>query len=227
VTLGFSRRFLLVLTAVFAFAPPALAAIPASEPDDMALGSAKAPVQVIEYASASCPHCARFNNDVFPAFKKKYIDTGKVHYVFREYFTEPVQVAGTGFLLARCVPPGKYFQVLDDFFHGQAKMYETGDLKGLVVSAGKNAGMTEEQTLACFDNKPAADAMNARVLRHANEGVESTPTFIINGTKLADLDHEVALADLDTAVEPLLKAKAASKAKAGPKSRSSSKSGRR
>ena len=200
-----SRRFLLTLTAAVALATPALAAFPASEPDDMAMGSAKAPVEVIEYASASCPHCARFNNDVFPDFKKKYVDTGKVRYVFREFFTEPVQVAAAGFLLARCAPKGKYFPVLDDFFHGQAKMYETGDLKSLVLSAGKNAGMTDEQSLACFDDKAAADALNERVRRHAMEGVDSTPTFVINGTKLGDLDHETTLADLDAAIEPLLK----------------------
>ena len=218
-TSGSSRRFLLVLTAALALASPALAAIPASEPDDMAMGSPKAPVQVIEYASASCPHCARFNNDVFPAFKAKYVDTGKVRYVFREFFTEPVQVAAAGFLLARCAPSGKYFQVLDDFFHGQAKMYETGDLKTLVLSAGKNAGMTDEKTLACFDDKAAADALNERVQRHAADGVNSTPTFVINGAKMADLDHEATLADLDNAVGPLLNAKPAARAKSATKPR--------
>jgi len=205
VTKRLRRRTLLILTAALALAAPALAAIPASEPDDMVMGAAKAPVTVIEYASASCPHCARFNNDVFPAFKKKYIDTGKVHYVFREFLTDPAQVAGAGFLLARCAPKGKYFQVLDDFFHGQAKMYETGDLKALVLSAGKNAGMTEDQALACFNDEAAAKALNERVARHSNDGVNSTPTFVINGTKLADLDHEATLADLDAAIEPLLK----------------------
>ena len=199
------RRALLILTAALALASPALAAIPPSEPDDMTMGSAKAPVTVIEYASASCPHCARFNNNVFPAFKKKYVDTGKVHYVFREFLTEPVQVAGAGFLLARCAPKGKYFQVLDDFFQGQAKMYETGDVKSLLLSSGKNAGLTEAQVMACFQDEAAAKALNDRVTRHNADGVDSTPTFVINGTKLADLDHEATLADLDTAIAPLLK----------------------
>ena len=200
-----SRRLFLILTAAVALASPALAAFPASEPDDMAMGNPKAPVTVIEYASASCPHCARFNNNVFPDFKKKYLDTGKVHYVFREFLTEPVQVAGAGFLLARCAPKDRYFQVLDDFFHGQAKMYETGDIKSLLLSAGKNAGMSEDQVMACFKDEAAAKALNERVMRHANEGVDSTPTFVINGTKLADLDHEAVLADLDAAIQPLLK----------------------
>ena len=199
------RRALLILAAALALASPALAAIPASEPDDMTMGSPKAPVTVIEYASASCPHCARFNNNVFPAFKKKYVDTGKVRYVFREFLTEPVQVAGAGFLLARCAPKAEYFQVLDAFFQGQAKMYETGDVKSLILSAGKTAGMTEDNVMACFKDDVAAKALNERVTRHANDGVDSTPTFVINGTKLGDLDHEATLADLDAAIEPLLK----------------------
>ena len=199
------RGALLILTAALALAAPALAAIPASEPDDMVMGSPKAKVTLIEYASASCPHCARFNNDVFPALKKKYVDTGKVHYIFREFLTEPAQVAAAGFLMARCAPSGKYFTVLDDFFHGQAKMYETGDLKALVLSVGKTAGMTEDQTMACFKDEAAAKALNERVLRHSQEGVDSTPTFVVNGAKLPDLDHEVTLADLDAAIEPLLK----------------------
>src|SRR5271170_7604643 len=80
--------------------------------DDMSLGNPTAKVTVIEYASASCPHCARFNNDVFPAFKTKYIDSGRIHYVFREFLTPPVEVAAAGFLTARCAGKDKYFSVL-------------------------------------------------------------------------------------------------------------------
>jgi len=209
-------------------AGPTLAAATAPASDDMSLGRANAPVTVVEYASASCPHCARFNNDVFPDFRKKYIDTGKVHYVFREFLTEPVQVAAAGFLLARCAGPGKYFQVLDDFFHGQAKAYETGDVKGLILSAGAHAGLDEAKIGACFDDKAAADALNARVARYAqDEGIDSTPTFVVNGKKLPPLTHEVALQDLDDAIQPLLpppsKARHAGKSKAGAKHRAAAK----
>ena len=211
-TPGPNRRILLVLAAVAAMASPALAAPspPASpaaaQPEDMSLGPANAKVTVIEYASASCPHCARFNNDVFPAFRKKYVDTGKVRYVFREYLTEPVQVAAAGFLLARCAGKPKYFQVLDEFFHGQAHAYETGDVKTLVMTAGAHAGLTEAQITACLADQSAAEALNARVERYVKEeGVQYTPTFVINGKKLPELDHEVTLADLDKAIQPLLK----------------------
>src|SRR5580698_5039034 len=77
---------------------PALAKIDTTvAPDDMTLGNPRAKVTVIEYASASCPHCAHFNNEVFPAFKAKYIDTGRIHYVFREFLTPPAEVAAASF----------------------------------------------------------------------------------------------------------------------------------
>ena len=217
-TQGPHRRSVLALAAVMALAAPAFAAAasaassPAASqpslPDDMTMGNPKAPVTVIEYASASCPHCARFNNDVFPDFKKKYIDTGKVHYVFREYLTEPVEVAAAGFLLARCAGKAKYFQVVDEFFHGQAQAYQTGDIKSLILTTGAHAGLTEPQIEACLSDRAAAEALNARVEHYAkDEGIDSTPTFVINGKKLPPLDHETTLQDLDDAIQPLLPAK--------------------
>ena len=219
VTLGPHWRTALALAAAVALASPAFSApaSPAAKPsavaaEDMSLGNPKAKVTVVEYASASCPHCARFNNDVFPAFRKAYVDTGKVRYVFREFLTEPVQVAAAGFLLARCAGKAKYFQVLDDFFHGQAHAYETGDLKSLLISAGGHAGLDEARIQACLSDKAAADALNARVERYATDDkVEFTPTFVINGSKLPPLDHEVTLQDLDNAIQPLLTGRKAGK----------------
>src|SRR6201996_4270527 len=112
------------------------------EPDDMTLGDPHARVTVIEYASASCPHCARFNNEVFPAFKAKYIDTGKIHYVFREFLTEPVEVAAAAFLTARCAGKDKYFSVLDAVFKAQTQMFQSGDIKGTLLGIAQSAGLT-------------------------------------------------------------------------------------
>jgi protein-disulfide isomerase len=207
---GLDRRLLigvasawLAASAVSAATPPAKTATP----EDMAMGNPKAKVTVIEYASAACPHCARFNNDVFPAFKKKYVDTGKVRYVYREFLTEPVEVAAAGALLARCAGKAKYFAVLDDFFHGQAQAYQSGDIRSLIFEVGKKAGLTEPQITACLSDEAAAKALNGRVQSYSDAGVDSTPTFVINGQKLGDLDHEVELADLDAAITPLLHGK--------------------
>jgi protein-disulfide isomerase len=191
-------------------APVARAAAPApgTEPDDMAMGNPAAKVTVIEYASTACPHCARFNNEVFPAFKKKYVDTGKVRYVYREFLTAPASVSTAGPLVARCAGKARYFDVLDALFRGQEKAYETGDIVGLLVAAGAKAGLSRDQVRACAGDAAAAKALNDRVERYADSyGVESTPTFVINGKKLADLDHEVGLADLDAAIAPFLKAR--------------------
>ena len=80
---------------------------------DRALGSADAQVTVIEYASTSCPHCAEYHAEVFPAIEARYIDTGQVRYVFREMLTGEPRLAQAGFMLARCAPEDRYFDVID------------------------------------------------------------------------------------------------------------------
>ena len=178
---------------------PALAAATMTvTPDDMAMGNPRAKITMIEYASASCPHCAHFNNDIFPAFKAKYIDTGKVHYVFREFLTSPAEVAAASFLIARCAGKDKYFSVLDAIFRGQDEMYKSGDIKGALLKAAKGAGLTDAQFDACLTNEAAGDALSARVQRYAKEdGINVTPTFFINGKKMEGVQ---TLAQLDTAI---------------------------
>jgi len=170
----------------------------ASDADTMSMGNADAKVVMNEYASASCPHCAAFNNAVLPEFKKKYIDTGKVKYVFHEFLTPPVQFAAAGFLLARCAGPGKYFNVLDAIYQDQANIYKSNDLRGGLLKIAQSSGMTEKQFTDCISDEKALNALNARVDKAANkDGVGSTPTFIINGTKY---EGEQTMAQLDAAV---------------------------
>jgi protein-disulfide isomerase len=168
--------------------------------DEMSLGNPQAKVTVIEYASASCPHCARFNNEVFPAFKTKYIDTGKVHYVFREFLTAPVQFAAAGFLVARCAGKDKYFSVLDAIYHGQAQIYQSGDLRGGLLNIAKSAGMTEQQFNDCISNADALKALNDRVEKaQTTDHIEGTPTFVVNGKQVGS--GEMTLAQLDDAIK--------------------------
>jgi len=173
--------------------------------DTLVLGNPKARVRMEEYASLSCTHCARFNNEVFPAFKAKYIDTGKVAYVLREFITPPEQVAVAGFLLARCVAPSKYYAVVDDMFSRQAKIYETRDLKGPLMEAGKAAGLSEAAVGACLQNQKALDALTTRVQASIDAGITSTPTFMFNGVKVKE--GEMTLKELDAAYSAALKAK--------------------
>jgi protein-disulfide isomerase len=153
--------------------------------DDMSLGQATAPVTVIEYASASCPHCAAFNNDVFPAFKTRFIDTGRVHYVFREFLTPPESMAAASFLLARCAGRDKYFSVLDAVYHGQRDMIVNNDIRGGLLRIAQGAGMTEAQFTTCVTDTTAMRALSTRVERYQRDNhITSTPTFVINGRVL-------------------------------------------
>ena len=170
--------------------------------DDMSLGNPAAKVTVVEYASASCSHCARWNNDVFPAFKAKYIDTNKVNYVYREFLTPPVQVAAASFLLARCAGKDKYFQVVDSVYRSQEEMFTTGDFRGVLLRIGQSAGMDEAQFNACVTNEDSLKALNARVEKYQKAAnITGTPTFVVNGKKVGGEDGgEVSLAQLDAAI---------------------------
>jgi protein-disulfide isomerase len=166
---------------------------------DMSLGPADAKVQVLEYASASCSHCARFNNTVFPAFKAKYIDTGKVHYTLKEFLTPPEEVAAAGFLMARCAGKDKYFTVLDAIYKNQAEMFQTQDYRGVLLRIAQSAGMTEDQFNKCVSDPDALKALNARVQKAINDDkISGTPTFVVNGKQVAT--GEVTLAQLDAAI---------------------------
>ena len=166
--------------------------------EDMSMGEAKAPVTVIEYASASCSHCAAFNNEVFPAFKAKYIDTGKVHYVFREFLTPPQEVAAAGFMTARCAGRDKYFNVLDAIFRGQRAMFESGDIHGALQRIAESAGVSDAKFETCINDEKGLKALNDRVQTYiTRDKIEGTPTFIINGKTL---DGEQTLDSLDKAI---------------------------
>jgi protein-disulfide isomerase len=165
---------------------------------DMSMGNPNAKVKVVEYASASCPHCARFNNDVLPAFKAKYIDSGKVYYTFKEYLTPPENVAAAGFLVARCAGKDKYFTVLDAIFRQQQEMFQTGDFRGILLRVAQSAGLSEQQFNTCLNDEAAMKALNERVTRAVQQDkVTGTPTFFFNGKKVAE--GEVLPAQLDQA----------------------------
>ena len=185
----------------------AASAAPALD-DQMTLGDPKAKVQVVEYASASCPHCAHFALDIFPAFKKKYIDTGKVHFTFREVLTPPTELAGAGFLLARCGGKDKYFATLDGVFQSQKQWKQGVDLKSVFLKVAQDHGVTEAQFNACMSDQAAIKALNERVSKYPEQDkIDSTPTFLVNGKKVEAGLTEIDLAQLDAVIQPALAAK--------------------
>jgi protein-disulfide isomerase len=170
---------------------------------EMTLGNPNAKVTVVEYASDTCSHCARFDATVFPAFKAKYIDTGKIYYKFREFLTPPEPVAAAGFLLARCAGKDKYFGVVEAIFRGQPEMFATGDAHRVLLRIAQSAGLTEAQFDACEQNQAALDALQKRVKTALDNHIDSTPTFMVDGVALPP--GEISLADLDKAIQPKLK----------------------
>ncbi len=199
-----SRRLMLVAVAALSLAACNKGGSSAVSGDDMTMGNPKAKVTVVEYASVACPHCARFNNDVFPAFKKKYIDTGLVHYVAREALTGEPTIAAAGFLLARCAGKDKYFLVTDAIYRAQDQIFQSGDVHGVLLHVAQSAGMSEDQMNKCITDETALKALQDRVDKYfKQDGIDSTPTFIVNGKKLKP--GEISLAELDAAIQPLLK----------------------
>lgn len=167
--------------------------------DDMSLGQATAKVTVIEYASVACPICAQWNNEVFPAFKKKYIDTGRVHYISREALTHDPALAAAGFLTARCAGKDKYFQVVDDIYHQQTDIEQGGDPQAALQQIAAKAGVSKDRFDACIHDAKALNGINSRWEKYVNvDKINGTPTFVING-KVYD-DGDMTLAQMDAAI---------------------------
>src|SRR6267154_4689494 len=175
---------------------------PVSLPD-MALGPADAAVTITEYASMTCPHCAAFNEAVFPKIKSAYIDSGKVRYVFREF---PLDIkAAAGSMLARCIAKDdapKYFAVIDLLFKQQGEwvMKNTAETLSRI---GKQAGLSQQAVEDCLKDQALLDKIAADQ-KFANEvlKVNSTPTFFINGEMIKG---ETSFAEFDKRIKSLLK----------------------
>ena len=193
-----SRRIVLAAAAFGLAAGPVAAGVPADAVQgDMSLGNPRAKVHVIEYASAACPHCAYFDEAVFPEFQRKYVDTGRVYFTLKEYLTDPPEVAAAGFLLARCGGKAKYFTILDAVFRSQVE-WETGDIGQILTRVGQANGLSEAQVDGCLTDTAAIEALNARVVAAAEKDkVSSTPTFDVNGKRIKGA---VPLSKLDAAI---------------------------
>lgn len=167
---------------------------------DKVLGSETAPVTIVEYASVTCPHCASFHQQTYPALKTKYIDTGKVKLIFREFPTQPAPVAIAGFMLARCADD-KYYPMLDAIF-SQQQSWAQDPYNGFLRIA-RQAGFTQEKFEACLKDQKLAEQIQEVAKRGSEQfKVESTPTFFINGKKYVGA---LSIGELEKIVEPLLK----------------------
>jgi protein-disulfide isomerase len=164
---------------------------------EMVLGPDTAKVTVIEYASATCPHCAEFYNETFATLKKEYIDTGKIRFVFREFPHQDAALAA--FMLARCAPKEKYFPLIDVFFLTQPEWTQNPQ-EGLYKIA-QQAGFTKESFEACLKNETVAKDILAVRTKAEGFGVTGIPTFFVNGERY---DGEITVEAFRAKIDPLL-----------------------
>ncbi|WP_118133269.1 DsbA family protein [Oceanicella sp. SM1341] len=201
-----ARRRLLALAALapLAGALPAFAqaqstgdAAPAAPGEDkrlmeMTMGSADAPVEMIEYASLTCPHCAHFHEEVLPQLKADYIDTGKVRLVFREVYFDRFGLWAT--MVARCGGPLRYFGIVGEMYRTQREWTQGADDAAIAANLrkiGKVSGLTDEEMNACLGDQDFANALVERYRQQASDdGIDATPTFIIDGEKVSNRSYE-------------------------------------
>lgn len=216
-------------------APAAKAAasvVPAPVPD-WPLGSARAQVTLLEYGSLTCSHCADFNNNILPSLKTKYVDTGRVRYVFRAFPTPPMGLSYPLHSLARCAGPSAYHRVIDGFFQKQHLIFEaaqqgTGAKDAVYSIFTEASGLNAAQADICLRNQSFAEAVNRQSVQGEEMGVQGTPTLFIQTSKGVTLiappyDAESVGRALDAAIAALPPRPAAQPAKSKAKSKAPAK----
>lgn len=175
------------------------------KPGDMPeneMGEKDAPVTIVEYSSLTCPHCAHFHKTTVPDLKEKYIKTGKVRYIIREFPLDRLAFAAAA--IVRCAGPEKFFPFTEVLYKQQQNWAQgEGNPAQRLFNMAKQAGFTQETFNECIRNQEVIDHINKTQKRGNKEfGVGSTPTLFVNGKKL---DGGNSLADLEKAMEPYLK----------------------
>lgn len=171
---------------------------------DIVLGPADAKVTVVEFASMTCGHCMHFATDIFPKFKEKYIDSGKVRYVFREFPLDNLAAAAA--MLARCAGGDKTFPLIETLFAKQGDWaFVQGNPVPKLFDIAKQAGFTQESFDKCLTDQKLLDQITAARTRASETfGVSATPTFFINGKRLMDVP---TLENFDKMIDPILSQK--------------------
>jgi len=154
--------------------------------NDRVMGRADAPVTVIEYASFTCHVCGDWHELVWPEFKRRFIDTGRVKFVFRNMPTAPIELSGPAAALARCAAPERFFDTADALFDGQAALLRGGDPTAWYAAGVAASGRTRAQIDACVDRPEIKTFIEAEVAAGAAAGVTGTPAFFINGRPVRD-----------------------------------------
>lgn len=201
------RRDALALIAASITATPVFgqdtASTEAPQVVEMRLGNPDATVTVVEYASFTCPHCANFHGSVFKDLKANYIDTGKINFIYREVYFDRFGLWAA--MMARCGGEMRYFGIAEMLYSGQKDWIGSGDpneIVGNLRRIGKTAGITDAELDACFNDSAMAEALVASYRENATkDDINSTPSFVINGTKYSNMNYADFAALLDEKLE--------------------------
>ena len=170
---------------------------------EMTMGAEDAPVEMIEYASFTCPHCATFHEEVWPRLKADYIDTGKVRFIYREvYFDRPGLWAS---MIARCGGEARFFGITEILYERQGEWAAGGDPAVIAANLeriGKSAGLSDEDISACLSDGEMAEALVGWFRTNAEaDDITGTPSFVIDGEKVSNRSYDDLRALLDAKLE--------------------------
>jgi len=156
---------------------------------DRVIGNAEAPITIIEYASLTCPHCATFHAETLPQIKKEWIETGKAKLIYRDFPLD--KYAASAAMIARCAPEDKYFIFLNAFYAQQKNWSRADDPVRVLTQLAGLGGMSKDDVDACLANEELQDAiLQMRLDGQMEYGINSTPSFVINGKMINNLPYE-------------------------------------
>ena len=150
--------------------------------ENKTLGKTDAPIKMIEFASLTCGHCARFHNEVMPSIKKKYIDTGKIFFTYKDFPLDKFALKAS--IISRCSGNEKFFSFLDVFYKKQSSWTRTQDPFKSLIKIAKVGGIKDEDIKVCVSNKSIEDGLLKDRLDSSKKfDITATPTIYLNGEK--------------------------------------------
>jgi protein-disulfide isomerase len=199
---GPTRRHVIATALAASVAPGLAAAQSGPNTAEMSLGDADAPVTMVEYAMFTCPHCAAFHLETWPQIKRNFVDTGKVRLVYREVYFNRASLWAA--MIARCASPDRYFGVVDLLYREQSEWIAGNDPEAMMrnlYGIGRQAGLTDAEMDACMSDQGFAETLVAQYQKNAQaDGIDSTPSFVIDGEKVGNMSY----AEFETALNEAL-----------------------